>query len=84
MKFTGYKGPWDDYGFPTRKVADDGSVWRQATPKELADAPGDLLVFFGRGDPQPVSHFADYYLPGDYPFLPGYAALVPVYVRDES
>lgn len=83
MKFTGYKGPWNEHGFPARKVADDGSVWREATPKELAEAPGDLLVFFGHGNPLPVSHWADYEMPGGVPFLPAFAALVPVYVRDE-
>lgn len=85
MKFVGYKGPWDERtGFPTRHVADDGSVWREATPKELAEAPPDLVIFFGRGETKTVGDYADYRFPGDYPFLPGYAALVPVYVKDEE
>lgn len=81
MRFTGYKGPYKD-GFPTRRIADDGTVWREATPGELADPAPDLLIFWGRGEPEYASKYRDFYLPGDYPLLAGLAALMPVYVMD--
>jgi hypothetical protein len=71
---------------PTRHVADDGTIWREATPKELAEASGDLLVYFGKPDTSPVhvSTYDQLRLPGNYPFLPGIAQLLPVYVQDTS
>lgn len=83
MRFTGYKGPYRD-GMPVRRIADDGTVWREATPKELSEASSDLLVYFGKPDTDPVhaSTYDQYRLPGNYPFLVGIAALLPVYVQD--
>lgn len=85
MRFTGYKGPYQD-GMPTRRVADDGTVWREATPRELSEASSDLLVYFGKPgtDPVHVSTYDQYKLPGNYPFLVGIAQLLPVYVQDTS
>jgi hypothetical protein len=85
MEFTGYKGPYKD-GFPTRRVANDGTVWREATPRELSEASADLLVYFGKPgtDPVHVSTYDQYKLPGGCPFLVGIAQLLPVYVQDTS
>jgi hypothetical protein len=71
---------------PTRHVADDGTIWREATPKELANAPGDLLIYFGKPGTSPVhvNIYDQLRLPGNYPFLPGIAQLLPVYVQDTS
>lgn len=85
MKFEmGYKyskvtNKWD------LRVADDGTTWREATPKELADAPDDTLVWFGKAgtEPTPKSGYSNLYLAGNYPYLIGIAALLPVYVRAE-
>lgn len=83
MRFTGYKGPYKD-GFPTRRVADDDTVWREATPGELADPAPDLLIFWGKGEPEYASKYTGLCLPGDYPVLAGLAALMPVYVMDSE
>lgn len=82
MRFTGYRGPYQ-HGMPTRQVADDGSVWRAATPEELAEAPGDLEIYWGTMGTSPghVSDYAGLVLSGNYPLLPGIAALRPVWVR---
>lgn len=85
MKLTGYQGPYNKTGFPTRFVMDDGTVWREATRQELADAAPDLPVMLSLGrEPVPAGKFADLRFPGGYPFLPGFAALRPVYVQDKE
>ncbi len=82
MNITGYQGPYE-HGMPTRFIAEDGTIWREATPKELADAPPDLLVCIGlTGEPHPAGYYADLRFPGNYAFLPGVAALRPVFVLD--
>lgn len=83
MRFTGYKGPYKN-GIPVRRIADDGTVWHEATPKELSEAPSDLLVYLGKPGTSPVrvSTYDQYKLPGNYPFLVGIAQLLPVYVQD--
>jgi hypothetical protein len=85
MEFTGYKGPYEN-GMPTRRVADDGTVWREATPRELSEASADLLIYFGKPGTSPVhvNTYAQYKLPGNYPFLVGISQLLPVYVQDTS
>jgi hypothetical protein len=85
MKFIGYTGPYG-HGTPVRKVADDGTVWREATPKELAEAPDDQLVWSGKDgtEPKPKSEYYAYRLPGNFPFLVGISALMPVYVPDQE
>lgn len=85
MKFTGYRGPYED-GFPTGRIADDGSVWHEAAPKEIAQLPDDALVWFGKEgtEPRVKAHYAGYVLAGGYPYLAGIAALLPVYVRDDE
>jgi hypothetical protein len=84
MEFTGYRGPYTD-GFPTQRVAGDGTVWREAGRNELAQAPADLLVYFGKtgAEPRPVGEYAGYAV-GGAPFLPSMAALMPVYVRADQ
>lgn len=62
-------------------VTPDGRKWREATPRELAELPPEALVCFRNGDPKPAGEYADLRLPGNYPFLAGIAALLPVYVE---
>lgn len=77
-------GAWD------LRQADDGSIWREATPQELADAlkdNQDLLVWMGREgtDPRSIGEWADYKLAGNYPFIVGIAQLTGgVYLRVAS
>jgi hypothetical protein len=78
VKFAGYDGSH-------KMVADDGSVWREATQQELFDPDPELVVWFGKTDTEPATakEYAHLRLPGNYPFLAGWAALAVVYVKAE-
>lgn len=72
------------YGNRVERVTADGAHWREATPAELVtllcDEP-EHRVIVGPGPPVPAGKYADMYLPGHYPFLPGICVLLPVYAE---
>lgn len=72
------------YGRRVEHTTKDGAHWREATPRDLSyilrNEP-EHRVIVGQGEPSPASKYAGYYLPGDYSFLVGIAALFPVYVE---
>lgn len=65
-----------------------GRKWREATPKELAELAPDALVLMTRGlegTAKPAGEYASLRFPGNYPYLPGLAALgMPVYIEKEK
>lgn len=67
-----------------READDDGTIWREATTQEIADASPDTLLYWGKPDTDPVpkSTYGDLYLPGDYPFLIGISQLIGgIYIK---
>lgn len=66
---------------------EDGAHWREATPAELhrllREDPWHRVIVGVRGQAVPACHFSGMVLAGGYPFLPGIAALIPVYAEIE-
>lgn len=66
------------------KTTDDGRRWRECLGPELdpAKLSPERLVWFGKGDPKPVSDYAGYLIAG-HPFLHGWCMLgMPVYLEE--